>query len=66
MGNKPKVIVVAGARPNLVKVAPPMKAFQGAGRVEPLLVHTGQHYDQKMSEVFFEHLGIPRWIPRGL
>ena len=53
-----KIVVVAGARPNFVKVAPLMKAFEAGGRIAPLLVHTGQHYDQKMSQVFFEHLGI--------
>lgn len=54
-----RIIVVAGARPNFVKIGPLMKAFRAAGRIDSLLVHTGQHYDQKMSQVFFEHLGIP-------
>lgn len=51
-------VVVAGARPNFVKVAPLIKAFAEAG-VRPLLVHTGQHYDAAMSGSFFESLGIP-------
>jgi UDP-N-acetylglucosamine 2-epimerase (non-hydrolysing) len=63
-----KVIVVAGARPNFMKVMPLMKqiaAFNagrsaGQGRVQALLVHTGQHYDENMSEIFFRELGIPR------
>jgi UDP-N-acetylglucosamine 2-epimerase (non-hydrolysing) len=62
-----KIIVVAGARPNFMKVAPFMKRIaghnandrSGAARVETRLVHTGQHYDEKMSEVFFRELGIP-------
>ena len=60
------VIVVAGARPNFMKVGPFMKQIaiyngagnRGAPRVDALLVHTGQHYDENMSEVFFRELGI--------
>ncbi len=63
-----KVIVVAGARPNFMKVGPFMKAVAayGAARrpdapdVQAVLVHTGQHYDDNMSEVFFQELGIRR------
>jgi UDP-N-acetylglucosamine 2-epimerase (non-hydrolysing) len=63
-----KVIVVAGARPNFMKVAPFMKQIvsyntgkePGAPVVDALLVHTGQHYDENMSEVFFRELGIRR------
>jgi UDP-N-acetylglucosamine 2-epimerase (non-hydrolysing) len=63
-----KVIVVAGARPNFMKVGPFMKRIassNSAGKpdaraVDALLVHTGQHYDQNMSEVFFRELGIPQ------
>ncbi len=58
-----KFIVVAGARPNFMKVAPILEAFaseKAAGRdFTVLLVHTGQHYDEKMSGTFFEELGIP-------
>jgi UDP-N-acetylglucosamine 2-epimerase (non-hydrolysing) len=50
--------VVAGARPNFMKVAPILRAFAARG-VAPLLVHTGQHYDAKMSGSFFEVLGLP-------
>lgn len=57
-----KVIVVAGARPNFMKVAPILDAFlqrrQLGKEVEVLLVHTGQHYDKKMSDDFFSELGI--------
>jgi UDP-N-acetylglucosamine 2-epimerase (non-hydrolysing) len=54
------IIVVAGARPNFVKVAPILRALMAAApSAPPTLVHTGQHYDAGMSEVFFEQLGIP-------
>ena len=51
-------VVVAGARPNFVKVAPLMRAFASRG-IDAVLVHTGQHYDALMSDSFFESLGIP-------
>lgn len=61
-----KLLVVAGARPNFMKVAPLLRACQARnatrGEHEPLmqcrLVHTGQHYDKQMSDVFFRELGI--------
>ena len=59
-----KIVHVVGARPNFMKVAPVMAAF--ARRDAPdlpivqRLVHTGQHYDQRMSQLFFEELGLPR------
>lgn len=55
-----KIILVAGARPNFVKIAPLWRAFSGIEIVVPVLVHTGQHYDDVMSQVFFEDLGIPK------
>lgn len=55
----PLAIHVTGARPNFPKAAPVLRAL-GAGPVDQLLVHTGQHYDDAMSEVFFRQLGIPR------
>jgi UDP-N-acetylglucosamine 2-epimerase (non-hydrolysing) len=62
-----KILIIAGARPNFMKVAPIIKAInarnlqrrEGNARLDFSLVHTGQHYDQKMSEIFFEELGIP-------
>src|SRR5262245_54591235 len=54
-----KIINVVGARPNLMKIAPLMDAYESAPEIEPLLVHTGQHYDANMSELFFRQLGIP-------
>jgi UDP-N-acetylglucosamine 2-epimerase (non-hydrolysing) len=57
-----RIVNVVGARPNFIKIAPLMDAYRAhaAGAIEPLLVHTGQHYDQRMSELFFTQLGIPR------
>jgi len=54
-----KVICVAGARPNFVKIAPLIKELKKQG-VETLLVHTGQHYDKQMSDSFFTDLDIPQ------
>jgi UDP-N-acetylglucosamine 2-epimerase (non-hydrolysing) len=54
-----RIINVVGARPNLMKIAPLMDAYASAPEIEPLLVHTGQHYDANMSELFFKQLGIP-------
>lgn len=55
-----KIICVVGARPNFMKIAPIMRAFaERPGHFEPLLVHTGQHYDVAMNERFFQQLRIP-------
>lgn len=54
-----KVLNVAGARPNFPKIGPIMSAMSRNPEFEPLLVHTGQHYDYDMSSVFFSDLGIP-------
>jgi UDP-N-acetylglucosamine 2-epimerase (non-hydrolysing) len=54
-----KIVNVVGARPNLMKMAPLMKAFAARPEIEALLVHTGQHYDANMSELFFRQLGLP-------
>ncbi|WP_277454724.1 UDP-N-acetylglucosamine 2-epimerase (non-hydrolyzing) [Janibacter sp. DB-40] len=55
----PLVLHVTGARPNFPKAAPVLEGL-AAYDVEQLLVHTGQHYDDKMSEIFFRQLGIPK------
>jgi UDP-N-acetylglucosamine 2-epimerase (non-hydrolysing) len=52
-----KVLCIAGARPNFMKVAPVLRALEERG-VEALLVHTGQHYDPSMSAAFFDDLGL--------
>jgi UDP-N-acetylglucosamine 2-epimerase (non-hydrolysing) len=54
-----KVVHVVGARPNFMKVAPVMSALKSRPHVVQTLVHTGQHYDANMSDVFFEQLAIP-------
>jgi UDP-N-acetylglucosamine 2-epimerase (non-hydrolysing) len=53
-----KIVNIVGARPNFIKIAPIMAAYAGSS-IQPLLVHTGQHYDRKMSDSFFTDLGIP-------
>jgi UDP-N-acetylglucosamine 2-epimerase (non-hydrolysing) len=55
-----KVACVVGARPNFMKIGPVIEAMRAYPRLEPFLVHTGQHYDDAMSRVFFEDLGLPR------
>ena len=52
--------LVAGARPNFMKIAPIVRALQLDGRLSFKIIHTGQHYDREMNEVFFEELGIPK------
>jgi UDP-N-acetylglucosamine 2-epimerase (non-hydrolysing) len=54
-----KIINVVGARPNFMKIAPLMAQYKAHPAIEPLLVHTGQHYDGQMSDLFFRQLGIP-------
>lgn len=53
-----KVISVVGARPNFMKAAPVKHAFDSLKNVTHLLLHTGQHYDAAMSDIFFEELGM--------
>jgi len=54
-----KIILVAGARPNFMKIAPLIHALNGNSSIKSVLVHTGQHYDMKMSGQFFDELNIP-------
>ncbi len=54
-----KVLHIVGARPNFMKVAPIHRAISERGVLQQCLVHTGQHYDVKMSDVFFTDLGMP-------
>ena len=51
------ICLIVGARPNFMKIAPINREFRRRG-IETLLVHTGQHYDQNMSDVFFEDLNM--------
>ncbi|HEY0986932.1 MAG TPA: UDP-N-acetylglucosamine 2-epimerase (non-hydrolyzing) [Kofleriaceae bacterium] len=55
-----RILCVAGARPNFMKIAPLLRAFADDPRFEAGLVHTGQHYDDRLSRVFFDELAIPR------
>jgi len=57
---KPRILLVAGARPNFMKVAPVWRALEATGKFDLVLVHTGQHYDDNMSKVFFDDLRLPR------
>ncbi|HCF61115.1 MAG TPA: UDP-N-acetylglucosamine 2-epimerase (non-hydrolyzing), partial [Myxococcales bacterium] len=53
------ILHVVGARPNFMKVAPIHRAIARRAQLAQRLVHTGQHYDPAMSEVFFRELGLP-------
>ena len=59
-----KLTIVAGARPNFMKIAPIIHTIQKAqslgNEISYRLVHTGQHYDKNMSDTFFEELNIPK------
>ena len=59
--NKMKTLyLVAGARPNFMKIAPIVRALSDHGGLGFKIIHTGQHYDAEMNDVFFEELGIPQ------
>ncbi len=55
-----KILSVVGARPNFMKIAPIADALKAHEDVTHFLVHTGQHYDENMSKLFFDELGIPK------
>jgi UDP-N-acetylglucosamine 2-epimerase (non-hydrolysing) len=55
-----KVVSVVGARPNFMKIAPLEREFRKYDHIRHITVHTGQHYDRDMSEVFFEQLGLSK------
>ncbi|GMR25349.1 MAG: UDP-N-acetylglucosamine 2-epimerase (non-hydrolyzing) [Ignavibacteria bacterium] len=56
-----KIISVVGARPNFMKIAPIHRAFQKyKEEITHLICHTGQHYDEKMSKIFFDNLELPK------
>src|SRR5713101_1356279 len=59
MGHRLKIINIVGARPNLPKIAPLMREMQRHPEIDPILVHTGQHYDETLSDIFFHQMGIP-------
>lgn len=55
-----KIILVAGARPNFMKIAPLLLPMKTHEKLQPILLHTGQHYDFEMSEVMFRDLNLPK------
>ncbi len=57
---KLRLACIVGARPNLMKMAPLLRALGPYSDVEAVLIHTGQHYDKNLSDVFFEQLEMPR------
>lgn len=59
LDSKKVIHLVAAARPNFMKIAPLYHALRGEPWAEPVIVHTGQHYDLNMSEVFFKDLSMP-------
>jgi UDP-N-acetylglucosamine 2-epimerase (non-hydrolysing) len=54
-----RIVNIVGARPNFMKIAPLMAAYRQYPALSPVLVHTGQHYDARMSDLFFRQLEIP-------
>src|SRR6266404_7149522 len=59
MSQRLKILNIVGARPNLPNIAPLIHEMQRRPEIEPILVHTGQHYDDKLSDIFFRQMGIP-------
>ena len=66
MRNRLKLLIVSGARPNFMKIAPLIRALSTQSKVQIKkkltwkIVHTGQHYDDRMSRIFFEDLELPK------
>ncbi len=59
-GKRIRLVLVVGARPNYMKIAPLYAELRSDPLFEPVLVHTGQHYDEQMSKVFFDDLHLPQ------
>ena len=55
-----RIACIVGARPNFMKIAPILKGMEQYPELQPVLIHTGQHYDSNLSDIFFEELGIAR------
>lgn len=55
-----ELALIVGARPNFMKAAPLMEAIRKSGRLQARLIHTGQHFDANMSQIFFEQLNMPK------
>ena len=62
--SKKKLITIIGARPQIIKASAISRAIDlfYKDQINEIIVHTGQHYDQNMSQIFFEELGIPQPI----
>ena len=60
MSSLKKIVTILGARPQFVKAAVLNRVIQKYGEIEEVIVHTGQHFDQNMSDVFFEEMRIPK------
>src|SRR5207248_6132104 len=58
--NNMKIATIVGARPQFIKAAVVSRAFQITKELDEVVIHTGQHYDENMSEVFFQELDIAR------
>lgn len=59
MASSLKILNIVGARPNLPKIAPLMREMRQHPEITAILVHTGQHYDENLSDIFFRQMGIP-------
>ncbi len=59
--NKMKVVTIVGARPQFIKAAVVSRSFEKIQSIEEIIIHTGQHFDAKMSNIFFEEMDIPKW-----
>lgn len=55
-----KILNIVGARPNFMKIAPIHRLMKKSEKIHPVLIHTGQHYDTKMSKLFFDDLELPQ------
>ena len=56
-----KIVSIVGARPQFIKAAVVNRAFQETKLIQEVIVHTGQHFDTNMSDVFFEEMNIPKY-----
>jgi len=55
-----KIITIVGARPQFIKANILSRHFAASDTINEIIIHTGQHYDDNMSDVFFKELGIPK------
>ena len=56
---KKKIVTILGARPQFIKAAVVSRALSEFSDIQEIVVHTGQHFDRNMSQLFFEQMGIP-------